>query len=588
MCSFRLIVLKFGGSVLRTESDLARVVHEIYRWRCDGWCVVTVVSALFGRTDELFYECASCVDDPSPCATAAHVATGELHAASLLGLALDRAGIAATVQHPAAIRLLAEGEPLDARVVSVDQNAVHHALNQSGVVVLPGFIAVDHHAQTVVLGRGGSDLTAIFLAQQLKAQLCRLIKDVDGLYQYDPNTPGPAPRRFDHATWDDALTTDGSIVQHKAVHIAREVQFPFELGQFNDDNPSRVGSRTTVLATPQRKRQLRIALLGLGTVGSGVWQHLQNLRHDYDVCAIACQHVNKRRPVAIPRSILTDDAIRAATSGADVVIELIGGTAIARHCVDAALDCGAHVITANKALLAAHGAQIHEAAVKRSVQLRYGAAVGGSMPICEAVALREDQVVSVRAVLNGTCNFLLECGAAGQSLDDAIKGAQRRGLCERDPQRDLTGQDAVDKLCVLAQLMGWGHDDPERVECDAITATEMSRAQSLAAEGLRLRQVSTLCNSSEGIHVNVELKALDFDDPLFDVPSIWNKAVIQRASGITHVVQGRGAGRWPTAEAVIADLATIRRNLPWWDVHENAQISNDSGLAVRRQLSYKP
>src|SRR5688572_18183248 len=276
----RLIVLKFGGSVLRDESTLRLAVHEIYRWRRRGWRVAAVVSAFAGRTDELLRRATGrpqadpCLNDTlvhhrsrrrpgrglthqnandpwhadtaDPHATAALVATGELHSAGLLGLHLDRAGIRAAVLWPMSFDLTAQGPPLDADPVSLDRGRLERALRQHGVVVIPGYVAQDAEGRPVALGRGGSDLTALFIAQALCAEKCRLVKDVDGLYDRDPSlaaplaacppvsgglrdrtgggaasgTAGDCPHRYATATFADALATDGSIIQHKAVRFA--------------------------------------------------------------------------------------------------------------------------------------------------------------------------------------------------------------------------------------------------------------------------------------------------------------------------------------------------------------------------------
>jgi homoserine dehydrogenase len=132
---------------------------------------------------------------------------------------------------------------VDANPISVDCAAVRRALAAAPVVVVPGFVGVDAHRQFTLLGRGGSDLTALFLAHQLGASRCRLIKDVDGLYDRDPalELPGPAARRYESLTWDGALELDGKIVQHKAVRFARDRGLEFEVGAFGSESATRVG-----------------------------------------------------------------------------------------------------------------------------------------------------------------------------------------------------------------------------------------------------------------------------------------------------------------------------------------------------------
>jgi homoserine dehydrogenase len=237
--------LKFGGSVLRDERDLGTAVEEIGRWLGRTGRVVAVVSAFDGTTDRLLSQARSYVPaaESDAAATSLLLATGELTTASLLTLALHRAGVGATVLNPAAIDLRTDGRGVDANPVSVEADAIRRALARYPVVVVPGFIGVDDAKQFTLLGRGGSDLTALFLAHELGAGRCRLIKDVDGLYDRDPALEGPAPaRRFEAVTWDGALALDGRIIQHKAVRFARERGLEFEVGAFGRTDATRVGT----------------------------------------------------------------------------------------------------------------------------------------------------------------------------------------------------------------------------------------------------------------------------------------------------------------------------------------------------------
>ena len=250
----RLIVLKFGGSVLTDRSTLGLVVREIRRWRTDGWNVVAVVSALAGVTDELLDACRAAGPGTDPHIVAAVLANGEQQCASWLALRLAHEGVPNSVFTPGAVGLGAWGSPLDATPVSLDRRRLTRALDRGHVVVFPGFAAVDPTGRTVVLGRGGSDLTALFLAHQLRADRCRLIKNVDALYERDPAADGPTPRRYAEATWDDALSTDGSIVQHKAVRFAREHGLRFELTSIGSIEATLVGAAQTRFARAARGR----------------------------------------------------------------------------------------------------------------------------------------------------------------------------------------------------------------------------------------------------------------------------------------------------------------------------------------------
>ena len=224
-----IIVLKFGSSVLRSETDLPRAVHEIYRWYRQGHRVVAVVSALAGTTDRLFARAESCLNNADPWSTAALVATGEAYSAALLCLELDRSGIPAAVLDAPAIGLETAGARLNADPVDLDTDTLLKRLERRPVAVVPGFCGRDKDGSHSLLGRGGSDLSAVLIAQKLGAA-CRLIKDVDGLYEYDPSLDAPAPRRFSTITFADALQLDANIIQQKAVRFAHRHDYGFEVG----------------------------------------------------------------------------------------------------------------------------------------------------------------------------------------------------------------------------------------------------------------------------------------------------------------------------------------------------------------------
>src|SRR6185295_1771419 len=172
-----LAVLKFGSSVLPREDDLPRAVHEIYRYYRRGWRVVAVVSALGETTDRLAAQAKRFGADPAAHGVTALLSTGETTAAALLCLALDRAGVPATLVDPRRARLRTEGPPLDAEPRGLDGPLLERELRERPVAVFPGFYGVARDGGVALLGRGGSDLTALFLAHRLGAAHCRLLKD---------------------------------------------------------------------------------------------------------------------------------------------------------------------------------------------------------------------------------------------------------------------------------------------------------------------------------------------------------------------------------------------------------------------------
>ncbi|HKD86038.1 MAG TPA: hypothetical protein VKB58_14895, partial [Terriglobales bacterium] len=283
--SRKVIVLKFGSSVLQSRAELPSAVHEIYRWIRRQYRVVAVVSAFAGETDRLLGTVED-YRDANPEAIARVVATGEEVATAFLALELDRFGIPAQVLDPSQIQLIAETTSNDTEPVSADILAIENAFALGRVAVIPGFVARDRLGRVALFGRGGSDLSALFLAKQLGAR-CRLIKDVDGIYDSDPATCADA-KRFDEINFADALTIGGKIVQQKAIAFGRKTGVPFEVAALGENYATVVGSPRSVLSARKRSvAPLRLGLLGLGTVGLGVFQELWKYPELFEVTGIA-------------------------------------------------------------------------------------------------------------------------------------------------------------------------------------------------------------------------------------------------------------------------------------------------------------
>lgn len=571
-----LIVLKFGGSVLRDEDDLYAATHEVYSWVRRGWKVVAVVSAFEGETDRLVAQAHRYGDAPTPEARALLTGTGELNSASMLALALDRSGIGATVAAPWTVGLRAEGDPLDAFPVGIDQAAFERLLGEHDAVVVPGFIGLDERDRLVLLGRGGSDLSALFLADRLRALKCRLVKDVDGLYEHDPAAAGggrggrAAPRRYATLPWSEAIKLDGGIVQHKAIRFAAERRVRFEVGAILRSDPTLVGDHPLAFASASggATRPLGVALLGCGTVGLGVHQLLTFWPERFRVVRVAVRDLEKAAAAGVERSLLTDDAVAAAADpDADIIVEALGGVEPATAGINAALRRGAVVVTANKAALAANAADpLWQEAIEDG-RLRCSASVGGAAPVLEAIGRIRDrhEIVRIDGIINGTTNTVLELVAAGRPFGEAVSIAQRAGLAEADPSRDLEGLDVADKLAVLARL-AWGVElDPERVRRIGLNAESLAAATAGAAATEVVKFVATLERTGEGegggggagVSARVAPIAIDAAHPLAQTRHEWNALIVTTRSPFqagTHTVRGKGAGRWPTAEAVFADV----------------------------------
>lgn len=550
----KIIVLKFGSSVLRTPADLPQAVHEIYRWIREQYQVVAVVSAFNGETDRLLNSIAH-YGNGQPDSAARIVATGEEVATASLTLELDRFGIPSQVLDASQIELLADACGSDCEPISVNAEHIHSVLNSGKVAVIPGFVARDRHGRVALLGRGGSDLSALFLAKSLSAR-CRLIKDVDGIYNSDPAI-SLAARRFDELTFAQALSLGAKIVQAKAIGFAEREKIEFEVAKAGALEHTRVGRPRSALSSARtEQRPLKIGLLGLGTVGLGVFKQLWKQTEWFDVTGIAVRQLDRHTDDA-PEHLLTSDCWDVIDDS-DILVELIGGVDPAFDLVQAALSAGKAVVTANKLLLAQNRTLIE------NPKLRYSAAVGGAVPALEAVnSLSERSIAAISGVLNGTCNFILDRIATGSEFGEAVAEAQACGFAERDPQADVSGSDTVCKLHLLVDR-AFPHTRSVSVSAVGIEDIDTEWVRSTAESGGRVRLVGTALKHRDTVELKVQPLDVCAGHPFAQIRNEENCLLIStdypsNAGSFRHVWTGRGAGRWPTTAAVMADLFDLAR-----------------------------
>ena len=354
--------LRFSNSEARC--CVARVIsrgrsREIYRAIRVGERVVAVVSALGGATETLLESARRLNDEPIPEALASLLATGESKSAALLTLALGRAGIPCRLFSPAQLHLRHSGPLLDGEPTDLDRGTLLAALRDCPVVVLPGFFGMSEGGRPGLLGRGGSDLTALFLAHELSADRCRLLKDVAGVFVSDPARAQSTPDRYRTLSFETALGIGGRVVQEKAMRYAHKRRRSFEVAAPADAFATRIGSFPDSLerAHPQG-RPLKVALLGLGTVGFGVYSHLRRWPEHFECVGVAVRNLARRREHELPAGLLHGSPWQVLGLDAEVVVEAIGGRDPAAALLGAALRNGSHVVTANKTVVAEHGEQL--------------------------------------------------------------------------------------------------------------------------------------------------------------------------------------------------------------------------------------
>jgi homoserine dehydrogenase len=555
-----ITVLKFGGSVLRTEEDLPKVVHEIYRhWR-RGSQVVAVVSAFEGTTDALIEKAKAFGDEANTDAIASLLFTGEATSAALLTMALKRAGVPSKLLTPEQVGIRTTGDALDAKPISVNVERLRKELEQS-IVIVSGFAGVNDSGDLTLLGRGGTDLTALFLAQQLDGK-CVLIKDVDGLYESDPSNNKLHPHRFVTAKYETTIRLGRQLVQQKAVRFAEAHKQTFEITSIGSSARTLIGDfEDKHDSLSQQPRPIRVELLGCGTVGGGVYQRLAALPEFFKIVGVVNLDPNKALVNGINENHLERDAKYLIEQDCDVVIELIGGIEPAKVYTEHALKRGRHVITANKALLAEYGSELLALAHKNSVTIRYSAAVGGALPALEAVTPNGTRPRAFKGIINGTCNFVIDQIASGNDFGAAVRLAQKEGFAEADPTLDLNGTDAAQKLVLLAREsfgVSLSVAEVRRAGIDKLTSADVWEA---AKRGNIFRLIAECSQTVDGVRASVRPVELPAIHPFAQIKGAENCLVIETENGQTKTIKGRGAGRYATTESVMADLLDLHSEL---------------------------
>jgi len=336
------------------------------------------------------------------------------------------------------------------------------------------------------------------------------------------------------------------------------------------------------------KPRCRIALLGFGHVGSAVAYRLATpdripgleLTHIVDRRAAHKRVAHAELPVTWTASF--DDALH---SDVDVIVEAIGGLEPATDWIESALLAGKSVVTANKQVIARHGLRLQRLAARQGRQLRFEAAVGGSIPIVRAIGegLSGDRITSIAAILNGTTNAVLSTiEASGCTLDDALADARRRGYAEADPSADLDGDDAAAKLAILCGLAFNIVVDPGDIECESCASIDASDFDRAARDGGTIRQLARASFDRRSHVLTASVKpAVVARDSIFGRTSgPANAAIITgEHSGETGIF-GTGAGGDATAVAVISDLVAIARDraavipAPQWRTCDRIAVSS--------------
>ena len=318
---------------------------------------------------------------------------------------------------------------------------------------------------------------------------------------------------------------------------------------------------------------INVGLLGAGTVGCGVIKVLKDNKDIIEKRAgvrielkrIADIDPERKRPVEIPKKLLTRNGWEIIEDKSiPIIIELIGGTKIAKEFILGAIEKGKHVVTANKALLAQHGREIFKAASKKGVDIGFEASVGGGIPIIRATkeAFVANRIISIHGIINGTSNYILsKMTEEGKDFEEVLKQAQIEGYAEADPSFDIDGIDAAHKLSILIMLSFGTFVDFERIHVEGIrriTPLDISYADEL---GYKIKLLAITKAKTKGIEAGVYPTLVQKGTQLADVSGAFNAIYVVGDSVGPTMLYGMGAGMMPTASAVVSDIVQIAKNL---------------------------
>jgi homoserine dehydrogenase len=318
-------------------------------------------------------------------------------------------------------------------------------------------------------------------------------------------------------------------------------------------------------------KPIRVGLLGIGTVGGGTWEVLNRNADEIrrragraiEITHVADKDVARAQKLTAGKAKVVADAFAVARSpDVDIVVELIGGTSVAKDLQLEAIAHGKHVVTANKALLAKHGNAIFAAAQKQGVMVAFEAAVAGGVPIIKALreGLSANRIEWIAGIINGTSNFILsEMRDKGLSFAAALADAQQRGYAEVDPTFDIEGIDAAHKLTILAAL---AFGIPMQLEkCYVEGIQNLSAADLGYAEGLgyRIKLLGITRRARDGIELRVHPTLVPAKRLIANVEGVMNAILVKGDAVGATLYYGAGAGAYPTASAVVADLVDVTR-----------------------------
>ena len=316
---------------------------------------------------------------------------------------------------------------------------------------------------------------------------------------------------------------------------------------------------------------VNVAVLGFGTVGSGVAEVLTG--HENSIAQKTDDLVKLKYILDVrdfPNSpfsdlFVKDFSVIESDPEVNIVVETIGGATAALDFTRRALEAGKSVVTSNKELVATHGYELTQLAKEKGVCYLFEASVGGGIPIIRPLSqcLAANEILEIYGILNGTTNYILtRMIKAGLSFEQALREAQEKGYAERDPSADVEGQDACRKICILSAIAFGRHIYPDQVPTEGITKVTLADVDYAEGAGKKIKLLGRAIRMEDGrICAYVAPHLVDVSHPLAEVEDVFN-GISVRGDAIGDVMfYGRGAGKLPTASAVVADVMDIARNM---------------------------
>ena len=329
-------------------------------------------------------------------------------------------------------------------------------------------------------------------------------------------------------------------------------------------------------------KKIRIAILGLGNVGSGVWNILHTNRneiikrsgYEIEIAKILVRDLNKDRGVEIPKGLLTSD-IEEILNDEDIkiVVELIGGAGDAKDYMIRAMQAKKHVVTANKLVLANWGEELFSTAEREEVMFYYEASVGGGIPIIREIneSLTANKIEQITGIINGTTNYILsKMTLEGMSFESALKEAQEKGYAEADPTSDVEGYDVVYKLAIMSSLAFGTRVHPDNIYREGISKVTSIDIEYAKKFGYVIKLLAIGKEEDNKLELRVHPSLVPATHPIANVNDAFNAIFIKGNAVGDLMLYGRGAGDLPTGSAVIGDIISILRN------HENEFNFNPS------------